>query len=149
VGHQGRLSGQELADAIKDMAQLPDAEPVVERFGHMLFGPVFRMGRLQAIDRHLAKAHHSLPIRNFAVGTAAIQIAERDPARIQLLVANLGTAIVYVGSDRRLTVGGPGDPEGGWPLFIGASFIFDKVNTELWAISSIAAQDVRVLDLSG
>lgn len=149
MGHQGRLSGQELADAIKDMAELPDAEPVVGRFGHMLFGPVFRMGRLQALDRHLAKAHHSLPIRNFSVGTAPVQIAERDPSRIQLLIANLGTAIVYVGSDRRLTVGAPGDPEGGWPLFFGAAFAFDKTCTELWAVSSIAGQDVRVLDLSG
>lgn len=145
------ITGRELADAIRDMAQLPDADAVVGKFGHMLFGPDFRYGMWRSLDRFLAVAHHSLPIRCYNVGTGpALQIAERDPARIRLLVANLGTAIVYIGSDRRLTVGSfAGDPEGGWPVFANTVQTFDKANTELWAISGTAGQDVRVLDLSG
>lgn len=143
------LSGRELADAIRDMAQLPDAEAVVGRFGHMLFGPDFRYGMWRSLDRFLAKSHHALPVKNISVGTQALQLAERDPARIQLLIANLGTAIVYIGDSNRLTVGAPGDQEGGWPVFANTIQVFDRVNTAVWAISSAAGQDVRVLDLSG
>lgn len=143
------LTGRQLADAIRDMAELPDAEPVVGRFGEMLFGPRFRAGLLSSLDRFMAKAHHALPVVNVAVGTVPIQLVERDPARIRLLIANLGTSIVYIGSDRRLTTGGAGDPEGGWPVFANTIQTFDTVNTEVWAVSSVAGQDVRVLNLSG
>jgi hypothetical protein len=144
-----KLTGAELASAIRDMAQRPDAEDVVGRVGHMLFGPQFRYSVLPALDRWVAKAHHALPVKNVSVGTSAVQLAERDPARIQLLIANLGAAIVYIGSDGRLTVGAPGDQEGGWPIFANTIQVFDRVNTAVWAISSAAGQDVRVLDLSG
>jgi hypothetical protein len=142
---------EELQDAVaaafRDMAQQP--EGLLYAMGEQLFAPVFRMGTFRALDRFLAKAHHRLPQSNQSVGVQAVKLVERDPGRIQLLVANLGAATVYLGDSSRVIVGAAGDPDGGWPVFSNTAVVFDKIASEVWAISGTIAQDVRVMDLSG
>ena len=147
------IDQRQLADAfsgaLRDMAQRPDGIQLLQQAGVHLFGPTYRPRIWEELERFVAKAQR-LPVKNIAVGTAAVQLAERDPARVQLLIANLGAATVYIGQTRQVSVGAAaGDPDGGWPVLQQTIQTFDKIVSEVWAISGTAGQDVRVLDLSG
>jgi hypothetical protein len=150
----GRAGGNwGLWDVLADMAQHPDGLDLLEQCGTAFLGALWRAGFGDAMDRFLAKGIR-LPTANKAVGLTAVQLVERDPARIQLLVCNLGAATIYLGDTKQVTVGGiagggGADPLGGYPLLTNAQLILDRMTSEVWAISGTATQDVRVLDLSG
>jgi len=107
--------------------------------------------KAEALDRFLASSHHTFFPTNIAVGPAPAQkLCERSTERIYLAVANLSNPaqVVYVASSQRVTVGGAGDPEGGWPVLAGTVQPFDKtVTAELWGVAANAGADVRVLEL--
>jgi hypothetical protein len=135
------------------MAQRPDGLDLLQQCGAAFMGSLWRDGLQEATERFLAKGIR-LPTKNAAVGLTAVQLAERDPARIELLIFNLGTGTIYIGDSKQITVGGiagggGADPLGGYPLLTNSQIILDHVTSEVWAISAAATQDVRVLDLSG
>lgn len=84
--------------------------------------------------------------RAYAVGTSAVHLTDAEdrstPARginRRAVVQNLGTVAVYVGSADVTTATG-------LPVAPGGSLAFDLEHDDrLYAVSSVAGQDVRVL----
>jgi hypothetical protein len=114
-------------------------------------GSVVDNDLLSKLRRFLAKGDHNVP-RAFSVGIepggGRTKILERDPSRVEAIVFNNGSATIFIG-DRTVTTGVVNDPSGGIPIPPNTGLVLDNNVGELWAVSTVAAQDVRVLDIAG
>jgi len=119
---------------------------------HQAFGPVLDRGLLEKLDRFLSKQGSNFTVYPYAVGASeAVRVLERDPSRIRAMIYNLGPNRIYLAGQQAVTVGGPGQVAGGWPLDPdGPPLVLEDVVAGLWAIGSDPSSDadVRVLDFS-
>lgn len=140
-----------------DVVQTPEFQAALDQAVSNYIG-ANAPGLLELLRRFLTPGDHNAS-RSFAVGTAAggpnvsgdsgrVQVLNRDPTRVQALVQNRGTSSVFLG-DRQVSVGSLNDGSGGIELLPQAILVFSDNRGELYAVSSVAGQDVRVLDNSG
>lgn len=80
-----------------------------------------------------------------SVGVAAVQLAGVS-GKQRPVIQNLGPGTLYLGEDNTVSTGN------GLQLPVGAVFEYASAianDTAVWAVSSLAATDVRVLALGG
>jgi hypothetical protein len=139
-----------ITQAIQEFLADPKASEALSAAVARVFGPATEPGRLEAFDRFIAKAQHQFTARSFAIpfaaGSAAVQICERNPTRIRLLLFNLGPNTVFIGHQQVTAGAQANDPNAGYPMLTGTSLVLD-VATELYAIAVTAICDLRVADL--
>jgi hypothetical protein len=142
-----------LQDGLHNLIQTPDFQQVMNIAIANFFGGIFEPDLMERLRRFIAAGdrHDS---RSYSVRDAAhggpIKIAERDPSRVSLIIANVGANLVYVGG-RQVTVGGLNDASGGIPIPAAnyPPFVISDSVGELWAITANDGMDVRVLDIAG
>jgi len=84
-----------------------------------------------------------LPKRSFdmQVGTTPVCVLPANPKRLSYSIVNNGTATIFLGADQGVTI------DSGEPLPAGAMVSDDRDKENVYAISPIANQDVRITEL--
>jgi len=120
------------------------------------FGPLIEPEFLEELRRYVQKGRRN-DSRSYAVGVeppaagvaGRVNILPRDESRVRAFIFNsVGGQTIFIGG-RQVTVGGANDASGGIPILAGQGMWIDGTIGELWAVSSAAGQDVRVLDICG
>ena len=106
--------------------------------------PSPRVGGRYGIVNNVASVTTSASV---SVGVTAVLILAANPQRQWAVVANAGTATVYLGTSGVVT--GPiGTANAGLPIAAGATLPLPVGGGAWYAISGTAAQDVRVIEIS-
>lgn len=144
-----------LQDGLHNIVTSPDFQAALRGAVEKSFGPLIEPEFLEELRRYVQKARRN-DSRSYAVGAeppaagvvGRVKILERDESRVRAFVFNNGAQTIFVGG-RQVTTGAANDPSGGIPIAINTGLWIDGTVGELWAVSSAAGQDVRVLDLCG
>ena len=140
-------------DGLHNVLTSPEFEAVLYGAIEKKFAPLIDPELVELLRRFLSPSYRN-DSRSYDVGveppaagvTGRVKILERDPQRRRAFVWNAGAQTVFVGG-RQVTVGGLNDPSGGIPIPINTGQWFELACGEMWAVSSAAHQDVRVLEL--
>jgi hypothetical protein len=143
-------------DGQHDVVLSPEIQSAMAKAVASYLGPLFEPDLIERIRRFVSKGDRN-DARSFSVGveppataaaTGRVRILERDPSRVEALIYNFGSAVVFIGG-RQVTVGGLNDPSGGIPIQPNTGLVLDNNIGELYAVSGTVGQDVRVLDVAG
>jgi hypothetical protein len=140
---------------LRNVLLTPEFQNALNTAVQATFGPIFTPDLVEQVRRFTAKGRRN-DSRSYAVGpepaaagvAGRVRILERDEGRVEAIIYNFGTVAIFIGG-RQVTVGGPNDASGGVPILPNTGLVLDTTIGELWAVSTVAGQDVRVLDIIG
>lgn len=149
----GGRSALDQQDGLHNVVTTPEFQAALFGAIDRKFAPLTDPELLELLRRYISPAYRN-DSRSYDVGaeppaagvTGRVRILERDPQRRRAFIFNLGAQTVFIGG-RQVTVGGLNDASGGIPILTNTGMWLEQDCGELWAVSSAAHQDVRVLEL--
>jgi len=85
---------------------------------------------------------------NITVGTAAVQVLQANPNRVQCIISNLGESVIYLGLTRDVstTAGIPVSSNGG-VMILHINEDYTAVTYDWYGISAVTGQMVHVFEV--
>ena len=143
------------ADGLHNVVTTPEFQAALFGAIEKTFAPLIDPELVELLRRYLSPAYRN-DSRSYAVGVeppasgiaGRVKILERDPQRRRAFVYNNGAnaSAIFIGG-RQVTTGGPNDPNGGIPIPQNTGMWIEQDCGELFAVATVAGQDVRVLEL--